>query len=193
MTLKELVLANRSYRGYDSSCRLSRDDLLELVDHARFVPSGMNAQPLKFCVAHKEEKIAQILSMTRWAAKLKDKKLPYPGKEPAGFIVICHDTGIVPQTDISLIDTGIAAQTILLAAVERGLAGCALAGFDKAKLAELLSLPEKVKPVLAIAIGKPAEKIVLTEVGKDGDTSYYRDENDIHYVPKRSLEDIVLS
>ena len=46
--------------------------------------------------------------------------------------------------------------------------------------------------MLVIALGKPAETIILTEVGEDGNTAYYRDENDVHYVPKRKLEDIII-
>lgn len=48
-------------------------------------------------------------------------------------------------------------------------------------------------PVLIVAIGKPDETIVLTDVKEDGDINYYRDENDVHYVPKRSLEDLIIN
>ena len=89
-------------------------------------------------------------------------------------------------------DIGIAAQTILLGAVEKGLGGCMIGSFRKPELKELLSLPEEIEPNLVLALGKPAEKVVLTEVSADGDTTYYRDENDVHYVPKRKLEDLIL-
>ena len=46
---------------------------------------------------------------------------------------------------------------------------------------------------MIVAVGKPAEKIVLTEIGPDEPTAYYRDENDVHYVPKRRLRDILLN
>ena len=47
--------------------------------------------------------------------------------------------------------------------------------------------------MLIVALGKPDEKVVITDVPKDGDIGYYRDEDDVHYVPKRRLEDIVLN
>jgi len=43
-----------------------------------------------------------------------------------------------------------------------------------------------------VAVGKPDEEIVIREIEKGESTKYYRDENDVHYVPKRKLEDILL-
>ena len=192
MEFRELVLKNRSYRGYDGACPVSKEDLLGLVDLARFTPSAMNRQELKFCVVCDKEMAGKIISLSAWAQRLKEKKLPLPGKEPAGFIVVCRDKDILASLELSLIDAGIAAQTILLGAVERGLGGCINASFNKEELTALLSLPENVEPVLLLAIGKPDEKIVLTCAAPNGDTAYWRDENDVHHVPKRSLEDIIL-
>jgi nitroreductase len=81
---------------------------------------------------------------------------------------------------------------MLLGAVEKGLGGCMLGNFDKEELNKALSLPETMSPQLIIAIGKPDEKVVLVDTSDDGSTKYYRDENDIHYVPKRKLEDILI-
>ena len=91
MGFKELVLKNRSYRGYDATRPVSEAELFELVDLVRFAPSAMNRQELKFCVVCNKETAGKILKISLWAARLKDKKLPHPGKEPAGFIVICRD------------------------------------------------------------------------------------------------------
>ena len=68
-----------------------------------------------------------------------------------------------------------------------------IGNFNAGQVKEELQLAEHLAPILIVAFGKPAEKIVLTEVGEDGNTNYYRDENDVHYVPKRKLEDIILS
>ena len=87
---------------------------------------------------------------------------------------------------------GIAAQTILLGATEKGLGGCMIGNFKRSEMKSLLHLSENIEPNLVLAIGKPAEKVVLTSVKEDGKTSYYRDEEGTHYVPKRSLEDIIL-
>ena len=85
------------------------------------------------------------------------------------------------------------AQTMLLAATEMGLGGCMISNYDAGQVREALELPEHLMPVLIVAIGKPDETIVLTDVKEDGDINYYRDENDVHYVPKRSLEDLIIN
>ena len=88
---------------------------------------------------------------------------------------------------------GIVAQTMLLAAVEKGLGGCMIGNYDAGQVKQALGLAEHLAPVLILALGKPDETIVITEVGEDGNVNYYRDENDVHYVPKRSLEDLIIN
>lgn len=51
---------------------------------------------------------------------------------------------------------------------------------------------ENYKIVFVLAIGKPKEKAVLETVGADGNIRYWRDEQGVHHVPKRSLEDIII-
>ena len=55
------------------------------------------------------------------------------------------------------------------------------------------NLTEEIRPLLIVAFGKPAEEIHLVDVPEDGNTNYYRDENDVHYVPKRTLADELLN
>lgn len=190
--LKELVIKNRSYRGYDPKVRLTKEDLLELVDLTRYTASSVNEQPLRYYIAWEKEEVEQILPLTMWAKALKDIQLPHPGKEPAAFIIICQDMNISSNTARFQRDVGVVAQTMLLGAVEKGFGGCMIGSFYKPQLKELLNLPEGVEPNLIVALGKPAEKVVLTDVGEDGSTKYYRDAEDVHYVPKRSLKELVL-
>lgn len=190
--LKELVLKNRSYRGFDPSVRLTREELLELLDLARYTASSVNEQPLRYYIAWEKEEVEQILPLTMWAKALKEMKLPHPGKEPVAFIIICQDMNISSNTTRFQRDVGVVAQTMLLGAVEKGFGGCMIGSFYNPQLKELLNLPEGVEPNLIVALGKPAEKVVLTDVGEDGSTKYYRDAEDTHYVPKRSLKELVL-
>jgi nitroreductase len=111
---------------------------------------------------------------------------------PTAYIVICVDTQISKAPDNANTDIGIAAQSMLLAAVEQGLGGCMIGNYEKAQASEALALPERYVPQLIVAIGKPAETVVLTDPAEDGSVKYYRDANDVHYVPKRKLEDIIL-
>lgn len=190
--LKDLVLKNRSYRGYDPARKVTREELAGFVDCARLSPSSVNAQPLKYYLASSGEDAAKLQPLTKWAAALPDIALPHPGKCPPAFIVICQDTEISDAPTRFLRDVGIAAQTILLAATEAGLGGCMIGNFDARAVSEALLLKDTLRPMLLVAIGKPDETIVLTDVETGGSVQYYRDENDVHYVPKRRLEDIIL-
>ena len=193
MTFLEMVKKNRSYRGFDESRRISREELMELVNCARLTPSAANKQPLRYDLIWEAEEVAATLLLTRWAAALPQRHLPDPGKGPTAFVVLLQETEWVKDAAACQRDVGIAAQTLLLAATEKGLGGLMIGNFDRAGLENLRRYPEHLIPQLVIALGKPDERIVLTEAETNGPTSYYRDEQDVHYVPKRRLNDIVLS
>lgn len=191
--LKELVIKNRSYRGYDESVAVSRETLMEFADCARLCPSSVNKQPLKYYLVWEKEMVKRVQGLTRWARALPQIQLPHPGHCPTAFIVICQDSEIDPNLNRYMKDVGIVAQTMLLAAVEKGLGGCMIGNFTAGEVKETLELGENLHPLLIVAFGKPDEKIVLSELPESGDTNYYRDQEDVHYVPKRRLEDELLN
>ena len=84
-------------------------------------------------------------------------------------------------------------QSILLGTREMGLAGCIFGAINKPKLQKACGLPAALEVLLVLAIGKPAEKIMLEQVGPDGDIEYWRDEQQVHHVPKRDLEEIIVT
>ena len=90
-------------------------------------------------------------------------------------------------------DVGIVAQTMFLAAEELGLNGCMIGSFEAGKLKTLLDLPENLAPQLLLALGEGTDNIVVTDVGPDGNVNYFRDGQDVHYVPKRTLEDLIIN
>ena len=188
----DLVRKNRSFRGFDESRRVAREELLQMADCARLSASSANTQPLKYYLAWEKEIVDRIQPLTGWARGLPELKLPYPGTYPTAFIVICQDREIAPSIPTFQKDVGIAAQTILLAAAEMGLGGCMIGSFEAGALREALDLPERLSPQLVVAIGKPAERVVLEETGADGSVSYYRDAEGVHHVPKRRLSDVVI-
>lgn len=188
---KDLVIANRSYRGFDENRKITKEEMLEFVDLTRYTASSVNMQPLKYYIAYEDDKVRLVQSMTKWARALPDLNLPFEGTMPTGFIVICQDKDIAPNTARFLKDVGIVAQTILLAATEKGLGGCMIGNFQPDEVKSKLNLSDNLEVLLIVAIGKPAENIVITDVC-DGKFNYYRDENNTHYVPKRKLEDILI-
>lgn len=189
---KELVKRNRSFRGYDESYRFTKEQLEDYVDTTRYTASSVNMQPLKYFIAYEKEMVDTIQKMTKWARALPDLNLPYVGKRPTGFIVVCQDINISLNTERFMKDVGIVAQTILLQATEEGLGGCMIGNFKKEEVMETLKLDDNLVPLLIIALGKPDEEIVITEIPESGSTNYYRDKEDVHYVPKRSLGDILI-
>jgi nitroreductase len=163
--------------------------LTDLVELARYTASGANNQPLKYIISSSREENDKIFSCLTWAAYLKEWKGPEPAEQPTGYIVILGDTTI---SNNFWCDHGIAAQTILLGARARGLAGCIFAAINIKKLKSLLAIDDHLEVKLVIALGKPVEKACIDDVGDDGDIRYFRDENQVHHVPKRKLEDLIL-
>ena len=189
--LKDLICRSRSYRSFDQTQRITREQLLAWVDHARLSPSSINLQMLKFRLVYRENECDAMLANTRWAGKIKDQKLPPDGHAPTAYIVICADTDVIETAEKFQKDVGICAQSIMLAAAEEGFGGCMIGSFSPDRASENLSLAPSLRPQLVLALGKPDEEVKLTDAAPDGSVTYYR-ENGIHYVQKRALKDIVL-
>ena len=185
---KDLVKETRSYRRFDNTYQISDDILLDMVDTARLTSSAANRQPIKYLVSNQKFYNEKIFACLGWAAYLPDWKGPAPSEQPSAYILLYSDMQFTPHLSI---DPGIVAQTIMLSATEKKLGSCVVAAFDKTKLKKAINLSIEYEIVLVVAIGKPTEKVVLQEVGNDGSIKYWRDENDVHHVPKRRLEDIV--
>ncbi|MCK9392148.1 MAG: nitroreductase family protein [Syntrophales bacterium] len=187
--LKELVFKNRSYRRFDETAAISLETLKELVDLARLTASAANRQPLKYLLSWEPQKNGLIFPHLAWAAYLKDWAGPAAGERPTAYIVMLIDTEISPA---AAYDLGIAGQTILLGATEKGLGGCMIASIKKEGLRESLGIAEQYEIVMVIALGKPAEKVVIEAVKHGEEVRYWRDLEGVHHVPKRSLEDIII-
>ena len=188
----DLVKYSRSYRGYDEGRSISREELLRWVDCARFAPSSINRQPFQYKLVYKPEELAVLQPLTGWARALPQMQLPHPGHCPTAFVVICQNTRWAEDLKRYIRDVGAVAQTMLLAAASEGLGGIMIGNFSPEKVHRALALPDELTPMLIVAFGKPDETIVIKEVDEGADLRYYRDENDVHYGPKRKLEDVVL-
>lgn len=187
--IRELVTKNRSYRRFHQEVPVRRETLKELVELARLSASAANLQPLKYILCNEPKKNTQIFSCLRWAGYIKDWRGPSEGERPSAYIIIVGDTSISKGF---LCDHGVAAQSIMLGAVEKGLGGCIIAAVQRTKLSKLLKIPENFEILLVLALGKPKEKVVLETVGPDGDIKYWRDDDQVHHVPKRKLDDIIV-
>ena len=190
MSFFELVKSNRSCRRFDQSVKMDQKMLTEFIDLARMSASAGNMQPLKYVLSADEQKNEEIFSCLKWAAYLTNWQGPVPLERPTGYITILGDKTIATNF---WCDHGIAAQTILLGARDKGFAGCIFAAINHPKLKNILKLDDNFEILLVIALGKPVEEIKIEKVNADGDIKYFRDENLVHHVPKRGLGEIILS
>lgn len=188
--IKELVKKNRTYRRFYEDVKIERETLEELIDLARLSSSGGNLQSLKYILSHDDEKNSLIFPHLRWAGYLTDWDGPEEGERPSAYIVVLGDKEISAN---HFWDHGIACQSILLGACEKGLGGCMFGASNKQALTEALHIPERYEVILVIALGKPKEVVVLEEVTDPQDIKYWRDEQGVHHVPKRKLEDIIVN
>ena len=187
--IKELVYKNRSYRRFYQNEKIEMETLEELVDLARHSACGMNLQSLKYVLSCDPQINALIFKRLGWAGYLKDWKGPSEGEKPAAYVVLLGDTSI--HKDF-FCDHGIACQSILLGAVEKGLGGCILATINRDGLRKDLTINDEYQILLIVALGKPREEVRVEYIETGDDIKYWRDENSVHHVPKRPLQEIIV-
>lgn len=185
-TVDELLLKNRSTRGYKKAYKVSTAELERIVGVCTRIPSARNQQVLRMRIVTHDSGANKVLPLVKMGAALPELHLPFPDTEPEAFIIVCSTIAENPMVDI---DLGIAAQSMLLKTVEMGLNGLIIAAFNREKMQEAFSLP--YTPLLVLAIGKGNEHIELTPVTENENHAYYRHDG-IHYVPKVKLSDLII-
>ena len=192
MDVPQLVTVTRTVRRFQQDCPLDERFIRSLVDLARLSGCARNAQALQYMPVVDKELCSRIFLNLAWAGYLPDWPGPAPGERPAGYIVCLGNSQWQkgPDTEIYC-DLGIASQSMLLAAAVQGVFGCRIGAF-KPVLHEVLQLQAHHRILLVLALGYPAEEVVLEELGADGDIRYWHDEAGVHHVPKRSLQDVLV-
>ena len=185
---KNTVKNTRSTRRFKKNVIINKSELIELIEIARTVSSGKNMQPLKYIAINDEKTKDEVYKPLKWAAHLKDWDQSKDEK-PSAYILVINDTSI---DGFSAIDSGIAMQTIMLGATSKGFSGCILASIDKIAYKKLFKLDTHLEPMFIIAIGIRDENIKIVDVIDSLDTNYYRDEKNIHCVPKRTLNEVLI-
>ena len=183
--LSDLVKAARSYRRYDPSKPLDTETIKAFVDTARLTPSAGNLQRLRYLAVTDKSEVLTLTKEVKWAGYLSDWDGPAENEAPTAYLLLLSPE----KTGVSQIDVGIAAETILLAATEKGYGGCMILNFPREELTKRYNLAGRYKIELVISLGVPAEKVELEYV-KDDNIRYYRDEYDVHRVPKRALSEV---
>lgn len=148
MEVLQAIRGRRSIRRYTDR-PVSKEVLETLLDAARWAPSGGNQQRWRFIV------------VTEHATKeLLRKCSPGVFGGPAVYVVICEEgppDGDPGARKGCLADCAIAAQNMMLAAHSLGLGSCVILSYSPSAMQEILDLPARIKPVLVVVLGYPAE------------------------------------
>ena len=187
--IRNLILKNRTFRRFHENVAVDAATLRELVDLARCSASGGNLQALKYILSCDPQKNAVIFPNLAWAGYLKEWPGPTEGERPSAYIIILGDTEISRTFGC---DHGIAAQSIMLGAAEKGLGGCMIGSIQRKRLRAALAIPDRYEILLVLALGKPREKVQIEPVVDSSDIKYWRDAAGVHHVPKRSLDEIIV-
>lgn len=186
--IKEIVKKNRTYRRFDNSVQITREEILDWIDCARYCASAKNAQPMKYIVVTERNECAELYPSLKWAGYLTEWDGPIPEERPTAYILQLLDTSISTNP---LCDDGLQLQAITMAAVEDGFGACIFKSFNNATLRTQFNLPEHLQIQYVVALGKPVEEVVIEPISGE-DYKYWRTEDQKHHVPKRPLTEIVL-
>ena len=187
-SFEHLLLADRSVRRFKSDIEITRELLERLVGLTRYCASGRNLQPLRYRIVDCPKEKDAIFPLLKWAGYYTEWDGPELSQRPAAYLIQCLDTDL---TESCLCDDGLNLQAITLGATALGLGACIIKAFNAPALAEVLDLPEQLKPLYVLALGVPAEETKIVPM-TDGDHKYFRDEADAQCVPKRSLEELII-
>lgn len=187
MDIYELIENRRTIRKFSQE-KLTDEMLEKYVAMARLAPSARNAQPLKYKIVNDEKTVSEIFKYVKWAAYIAPEGNPKKGEEPTAYICITADLDISKAGYEG--DMGAAVMSMILAAEADGVGSCWMQAIDYEKITELLNLPDNLKLLCVLALGKKAEQPVY--IDKVDDIKYFKDENGVLNVPKRTLGEILI-
>ncbi len=186
MDFEKVLYQRRTIRRFKKES-IQLDVLKKLIDLARLAPASANIQSLNYIIVKDTAMRAKLFPLARWAAHLpKGERTPKEGERPMAYIIVLSNTEIKKNAQY---DIGAAVENILLGAVNAGLGGCWMGSIDRDKIRELFNIPEKFEITHLISLGFPAEESKLEPF--QGSFKYWKDENGVMHVPKKSVKDII--
>lgn len=147
--LLNLIKTRRAVRSYKDKA-VSDQDLKHILEAGHWAPTPSNVQSWRFCV----------VKNTGLVTIMKNISPGFPESAPIG-IAVCSDQEDLRNFRGSLLDflsvaeSAVAAQNMILSAWAKGIATCPVASFSRSGVKELLSLPKHISPMLLVAIGYP--------------------------------------
>ena len=152
----ELIKSRQSDRKY-SNQPVEKENIERIIEAGRLAPSACNAQPWKFIVVDNPE----LLSKLAEAASAKLLGMNSFVDQATAMIVVVREQAnfssrigaTIKNKDYSLIDIGIASQSICLQAEAEGVGSCILGWFDEKLVKKILSIPKSKRVELLITLG----------------------------------------
>jgi nitroreductase len=189
----DLMLKRRSIRRF-TNMPVSYSALEKCADAARMAPSGRNHQFLDFVVINDVKILPAMFDNIGGSAKLPPEQGgPRPDQAAKAYSIIlinkAKEGGDAARRRITLYDVGMAAENIILAALEQGIGCCPILMFNEKDIKAFLNIPEDYDIALVIAMGYPDEAPVAEPVKNS--TNIYVDEKNVRHVPKRKLADVI--
>jgi nitroreductase len=192
MNVYEAAVKRRSIRRFKDR-PVPYEVLEKCVEAARLAPSGRNDQVCEYIVINDAAVLPGIFENIGGSVKLPpDKGGPRPDQTAKAYIIVLINKDWEARENrrrVSHYDVGMAAENIILVALEQGLGCCPVLMFDEKALKPLLDIPDKYDIALVIVMGYPDESPVA-EVATDA-TAVQVDEKGVRHVPKRKLADII--
>jgi nitroreductase len=141
------LAARWSPRAFDPDATLDHDDLIALLEAARWAPTWGKRQPVRFVVGRRGD--AAFATLTGLLKRGNSYAQP-----ASALILLCADEGPDDKTALySGVDAGAAMTNLLTEAVSRGLIAHPMAGFDGAGATAAFGLADGLQPLMVIAVG----------------------------------------
>lgn len=190
MSLENLLEWRRSYRKFDESKHLSKEDIDEILSSIKFASCTNNRQYLRFISIESRDLVLEIFENTKWAASLPDNMgRPKEGERPVYFIAILSDDE--KKLRFNGIDEGLVISNLTLTAAEKGVGSCIIGSVSDKKMREILNYEDNYSCEVVIAFGYPKVKSSIKDIDAGEDQSYYLDEDGNYIVPKYKIKDLV--
>lgn len=190
MNLQNLLEWRRSYRKFDETRLISKNDIDEILNSIKFASCANNRQYLRFISVENKDKVLEIFDNTKWAASLSNNiGRPKEGERPVYFIAILSDEA--KKLRFNGIDEGLVISNLTLTAAEKGIGSCIIGSVNDKKMREILNYDNNYSCEVVIAFGYPKVKSTIKKINLEEDQSYYLNEDGNYIVPKYKKDDIV--
>ena len=182
----ELIKKSRTRRIYDGS-EVTFSQSKEVIEDCRYSASTINRQDIRYILINDDKICSDIFNITNLPSTHKvDIK-----NKPGAFIVMIVEKELHLPDQFLYYNIGIATSNIILSANSNDLSCVTLLSTNMTKLSKLINLDDDKKVVSVIGIGKSSQKVETTDIG-DGDTAYYKNNENIHVVPKLTAEALII-